>query len=70
MKSTGPSTDDELGDVVLDELELGLADVLDVLERPRVEVVDADHRVAELQQVLAQMRAQEAGASRHDANRH
>ena len=27
-------------------------------------------RVAQLQQVLAKMRAQEAGAARHNANRH
>ena len=70
MKSIGPVDRHELGDVVLDELELGLPDVLDVLERPRVEVVDADDPVAELQQVLAKMRAQEAGAPRHNANRH
>jgi hypothetical protein len=61
---------DELGQVLVDELELVLADVLDVLERPRVEVVDADHAVAALQQVLAQVRAQKAGASCDQASWH
>ena len=66
----GPVDPHEFGQIVVDELELGLADVLDVLERPRIEVVDADHAVSLLEQELAQMRTEEARPSRYDANRH
>ena len=61
---------DELGDVVVEEDEALVADVLDVLERARVEVVDADHPVAAPEQVLAQVRAEEARPSGDDAGAH
>ncbi len=37
--------------------------MLDVLERARLEVVDADHPVPLLEQVVAEMRAEEPGAA-------
>ena len=43
--------------------ELGDADVLDVRERARLEVVDADDAVPAPQQLVAQVRAEEPGAA-------
>ena len=40
-----------------------VADVLDVLQRAGVEVVDADHPVALGEQVIAQMGAEESRSS-------
>ena len=51
---------DVLGDVVVQEEELVAAEVLEVLERRRLEVVDADHAVPLREQVVAEMRAEEA----------
>ena len=65
-KSTGSVDVDVLGDVDVAELEPVVAEVLDVLERARVEVVEADDPVALAQQVLAQVRAEEPGAAGHD----
>ena len=59
-----------LGEVVLDERELRRADVVDVLQRPGVEVVDADHPVAVGEQMVAQMRAEKSRPSRNDARAH
>ena len=42
-----------VGQVLVQERELGIADVLDVLERAGIEVVEADHPVALGQQVIA-----------------
>ena len=60
-------------DVLLDEVrvddvevevdELGPADVLDVVERAGLEVVDADDAVPALEQRIAQMGTEEAGAA-------
>src|SRR5437763_13320886 len=50
--------------------DVGLADVLDVLERARLEVVDADHAVAACDEVVAETRAEKACAPRHDRGRH
>src|SRR5919197_314139 len=61
---------DVLDDVVIDEDEVVVADVLDVAERARLEVVDADHAVAACQQVLAKVRAEEPRAPGHDRSRH
>jgi hypothetical protein len=44
---------DELRDVLVLELEVLVADVLDVVERAGVEVVDADHPMALPEQELA-----------------
>jgi hypothetical protein len=41
-------------------------DVADVLERARLEVVDADHALAACQQVVAEVGAEEAGAAGHE----
>src|SRR5262249_21750411 len=60
---------DVLGDVVVQELEVA-PEVLDVHERARDEVVDADHAMPALDKVLAEVRAEEARASRHDRGRH
>jgi hypothetical protein len=54
---------DLLGDVVVQERERLVADVLDVPQRAGLEVVDADHAVAALEQVVAQVRAEEARAA-------
>ena len=52
---------DVLGDVDVAEDEGVVADVGDVLQRPGLEVVDADHPVALPEQVLTEMGAEEAG---------
>ena len=61
---------DVLHEVVVDERERAIANVLDVLERSRVQVVDADHAVAALEQVVAEVRAEEAGSAGHDSSGH
>ena len=61
---------DVLDDVDVAEREVVVADVLDVLERAGVEVVQADDPVPLVQQVVAQMRAEEPGAAGHDRRRH
>ena len=57
---------DVLDHVVVDERERVVANVLEVDERARLEVVDADDPVAPLQQVVAEMGAEEAGAARDE----
>ena len=52
-----------LDDVDLLEAKLGSADVGDVRQRARFEVVGADDAMAAAQELVAQMRAQEAGAT-------
>ena len=52
-----------LDHVVVEELEPLVPDVLDVCERARVQVVDAEDAVALLEEVVAEMRAEEAGSS-------
>jgi hypothetical protein len=54
---------DVLRDVVVDEFEALSPQVLDVLERAGVEVVDADDAEAARDQVIAEMGAEEAGSS-------
>ena len=54
---------DRLDDVVVDELERLVAQVVDVLERRDDEVVDADHAMAALEERLAEVGAEEAGAA-------
>ena len=55
--------EERLRDVVVDEPERVVADVLDVRERAADEVVDADDALAALEEVVAEMRAEEAGSS-------
>src|SRR6185437_11351814 len=60
-----------LGDVVVYEEEvLAVFQVLDVLQRARVEVVDADDAVALAQEEVAQMRPEEAGPAGNDRGGH
>ncbi len=60
-----------LDDVHADVQEaLGVADVLDVRERARLEVVDADHAVAAREQLVAQVRSEEAGTAGDQAGAH
>ena len=47
-----------LRQVVVEEDEVARADVLDVLKRPGVEVVDADHPIARSEQMIAEMGAE------------
>jgi hypothetical protein len=61
---------DVLDDVVVDEQEVVAADVLEVLERARLEVVDAEHAVALREEVIAEMGAEEPGSARDDAGTH
>ncbi len=52
---------------MLDEREAGASEeVLDVGDRPRHQVVDGDDLVASVEQPLAQVRAEEAGAAGDD----
>ena len=57
---------DRLADVVVPELERIGARMRDVLERAGVEIVDADHPVPVLEQVVAEVRAEESGATGDD----
>jgi hypothetical protein len=59
-----------LDHVVVAEREVLVPDVLDVVERARVEVVDADDAIALVEQVLAQVRAEEARAPGDDGCTH
>jgi hypothetical protein len=62
--------EERLDDVVVEVDELGDPDVLDVRERPRLEVVHADDAVTPPEQLVAQVRPQEARASGDKARRH
>ena len=55
---------------MVQEDELTRADVLDVLKRAGVEVVDADHAIVACQQVIAEMGAEKPGPSGDDGRRH
>src|SRR5205807_448630 len=59
-----------LDDVDVPMLEHAVADVLDVGEGSGLERVDADHAVAASQQLFAQMRPEESGASSDQARWH
>src|SRR5439155_22786079 len=60
-----------LREVVVDEDEVGaVLDVLDVLQRAGVEVVDADDAVPLAQEVVAEVRAQESRSTRYDGASH
>jgi hypothetical protein len=53
-------------DVVADELEVAVAQVREVGHRAGAQVVDADDRVAAVEQRLAQMRPDEPGGAGDD----
>jgi hypothetical protein len=55
---------------VVYEQEAAVTDVLDVLERGRVEVVHADNAEPTFEEVLAEVRAEKAGPPGHDGGRH
>ena len=57
-------------DVVIPEPEGVVAQVLDVRERPRLEVVHTDNAVPLLEQRLAEMRAEKACPARDHRGRH
>ena len=57
---------DVVGDVVLDELEVAIAQVRDVGDVAGQQVVDADDRVAAIEQRFGEMRADEAGRAGND----
>jgi hypothetical protein len=59
-----------LDDVDVLEPELRRADMRDVGEGTRLEVVDADHAVTASQQLVTEMRAEEPSATRHEASGH
>ena len=59
-----------LDDVEVQVTNFAVADVLDVGQRARLEVVHADHPVPAAQQLVAQVRAQEPGAAGDEAGWH
>ena len=70
MKSTGSSI--WTGSVMswFRKTKCVVPDVVDVLERPGVQVVDADHPVPLGEQVLAEMGPQESSSSGDDGGGH
>ena len=61
---------DVLDHVVVHERERVVADVLDVRERARLEVVHADDAIPLREQVLAEVGAEEAGSTGDDCVGH
>src|SRR5207247_1908797 len=61
---------DVIGDVAAAEDEFVVPQVLEILERARLEVVDADHAIPLAEQVLAEMGAEKTGSAGHDSGRH
>jgi hypothetical protein len=58
------------GDVVVDEDEAVTAEVLDVLQRARLQAVDADNAASFVHEVVAKVRAEEACAPCDHRGRH
>src|SRR6478672_5567355 len=56
--------------VLVDEEEIVAPQVLDVLQRPRVEVVHADDAVVLRDEVVTEVRAKEPGSTSHNCRRH
>jgi hypothetical protein len=57
---------DLLHDVPVDERERVVANVIDVLERRRLEIVDTDDTMSVRKQALAEMGAEESGSAGDD----
>jgi len=57
-------------DVVVAELEALTTEMLDVLQRTGIEVVDADHAEIARDQMVAEVRAEESRASGDNGGRH
>ncbi len=55
--------DDRLADIVVEEDECVVAEMCDVRERARLEVVEADDTMPLPEERLAEVRAEEAGAT-------
>ena len=60
---------DRMADVVVEEREV-VAEVLDVRQRARLEVVETDDPMTSLEERLAQVGAEETGAAGHERGRH
>ena len=59
-----------LGQVVVDEDEVApVLDVLDVVKRARVDVVDTDDAIGRSEQVVAQVRAEEPRPAGYESGR-
>lgn len=58
---------DEVGtnDVAVDVEELGATDVLDVCQRPSLQIVNADYAVAAKQEFVAEVGPEKAGTASH-----
>jgi hypothetical protein len=61
---------DVLRNVVVHEGESVVADVLDVLKRPRIQVVHANNVVALGKEVVAEVRTEEPGSTGDDGRGH
>ena len=61
---------ERLGQVVVHEHEPVVADVLDVGERAGIEVVDADDAVPALEEMVAEVGAEKAGAAGDEGGAH
>ena len=61
---------DRLRHVVVEEREGVAAQVRDVVERARQQIVDADHPVADGDEVVAEMRPEESRPTGDDGGRH
>ena len=59
-----------LGHVVRPELESGVAQMLNVVQRARLEVVDADDAMAPREQRLTEVGTKEAGAAGYNGSQH
>jgi hypothetical protein len=57
---------DVVGDVVLDELEVAVREVRDVGVSPGQQVVDADDRIAAVEQRFREVRSDEPGSAGDD----
>src|SRR2546430_14555290 len=66
----GPVDLDRVDDVVIEEDEIVVAQMLQIFERAGLEVVHADDAEALLEQVLAEMRAEEPGPAGDDRHGH
>ena len=62
--------EERLDDVLVQERELGRADVLDVEEGAGLQVVDADHPVPASEELVTEVRPQETGPSCYQAGGH
>jgi hypothetical protein len=60
-----------LGEIVMNEVEVRtVLQVLDVLERPRVEVVDTDNAIPFAEKEVAQVRAEQPGSATYNRSAH